>query len=223
MSATVATPKQVHFLRSLLEERAETLGITDVEQYMADTAVARLTVADISKVIDKVKSIPKPRNPEHAHLPEGHVIVNKRQNWCGSCGHPVPIGTGFAVHTSEGWKNFHRKGECLNTDEVLANVEEGRYALPSATGNNDLDFFRVRVSHGRKEVLRVIGGHADQPIPFAQVRDVAERLGALTDAERHDAKALFGRELGVCGSCGRHLTDEASRARGLGPECARQG
>ncbi len=221
MSTALATPKQVNFLRSLIEERASTLGIDDIDKYLDEKGVLRLTVSDISKVIDLVKAMPKPRNPEHEHLPQGHVIVNKRQNWCGNCGHPVPIGAGFAVNTSAGWRNFHRKGECIDTEGVLENVEEGRYALPSATGNNDLDFFRVRISHSRKEVLRVIGGHADQGIPFQQVREVAERLGALSTEERLEAMALYGRELGACGKCGRHLTDEASRARGLGPECAK--
>jgi hypothetical protein len=37
---------------------------------------------------------------------------------------------------------------------------------------------------------------------------------------QRDAAALYGRLLGVCGMCGRELTDEESRARGLGPICA---
>ena len=38
-----------------------------------------------------------------------------------------------------------------------------------------------------------------------------------------DAKTAMlrnGRELGHCGHCGRTLTDEASRAAGIGPVCA---
>jgi uncharacterized protein DUF6011 len=30
----------------------------------------------------------------------------------------------------------------------------------------------------------------------------------------------YGQELGECGHCGRTLTDEASRAAGIGPVCA---
>lgn len=33
------------------------------------------------------------------------------------------------------------------------------------------------------------------------------------------AMALYGKEIGQCGRCGRTLTDEVSRAFGLGPEC----
>lgn len=39
-------------------------------------------------------------------------------------------------------------------------------------------------------------------------------------ANQRDAAALYGKLLGVCGMCGRELTDEESRARGLGPVCA---
>jgi hypothetical protein len=35
-----------------------------------------------------------------------------------------------------------------------------------------------------------------------------------------DAHILYGQEIGSCGLCGRSLTDEASRARGLGSDCA---
>jgi hypothetical protein len=49
-----------------------------------------------------------------------------------------------------------------------------------------------------------------------------EALVALSPAELTEAQARYGRELGVCGACGRHLTDEASRARGLGSECAKK-
>lgn len=39
-------------------------------------------------------------------------------------------------------------------------------------------------------------------------------------ANQKDAAALYGQILGVCGRCSRELTDEDSRARGLGPVCA---
>ena len=40
--------------------------------------------------------------------------------------------------------------------------------------------------------------------------------GIAADA---DALARFGQELGICGNCGRDLTDEESRALGIGPVC----
>jgi hypothetical protein len=104
----------------------------------------------------------------------------------------------------------------------LAYVPEGHYATPSATGNNDLDFWRVdRPTEGRWAgrvfVKRVIGGRADQAVRGAEAIDA---LRAICADHPHHAMVLYGQEVGRCGRCNRHLTDEASRQRGLGPDCA---
>ena len=49
------------------------------------------------------------------------------------------------------------------------------------------------------------------------------RRGVVFDAIAADPQAAsvrYGREIGACGVCGRTLTDEDSRARGIGPICA---
>ena len=49
------------------------------------------------------------------------------------------------------------------------------------------------------------------------------RRGVVLDAIAVDPQAAsvrYGREIGACGVCGRTLTDEDSRARGIGPVCA---
>lgn len=97
-------------------------------------------------------------------------------------------------------------------------VPEVRLAIPGVT--NDLDFLRVRSAPGKPvRVLRVIGGHEDQPLGIAQAHAALERIVLGVD-DVPAAVARFGRELGHCGRCGRHLTDEVSRALGLGPDCA---
>lgn len=93
-----------------------------------------------------------------------------------------------------------------------------RLAIPS-NGANDLDFLNVkRSSDGSVQVLRVIGGHADQPLAAAQAVALLERIACTADIPA--AIVTYGTELGVCGRCGRHLTDEDSRAAGIGPDCA---
>jgi hypothetical protein len=220
MSTAVATPKQVAFLRRLVEERPAILNGATVDEWLEAKQIGLLTIRDISKVIDTVKAIAVPVKPEHAHLPEGHVIVNKRTGVCPLCLGEVSIGDGYAVHTHNGWKNYHRLGECLNLDDAIAGIADGYYAFPSASGNNDLDFFRVHVKSGHREILRVIGGHPDRALGSTETKAVVERLTSCTPEELTEAQALFGREIGRCGKCGRHLTDESSRQRGLGPECA---
>lgn len=45
-------------------------------------------------------------------------------------------------------------------------------------------------------------------------------LTAIELAGPAQASKLYGREIGACGVCGRTLTDEESRAAGIGPVCA---
>lgn len=91
-------------------------------------------------------------------------------------------------------------------------------AIPSATGNNDLDFFRVVRANRVTTVYRVIGGHNDQRVSLAQAE--AAMLALVLTDDIPAAMATYGREIGRCGYCHRHLTDEESRAVGMGPVCA---
>jgi hypothetical protein len=102
------------------------------------------------------------------------------------------------------------------------NIEAGYYAVPSTTGNNDLDFFLVQIPDkgdwtGCLFVKRVLGGHDPQRVAKA----TAEGWLAMIPGEAaHTAMARYGMEMGRCGRCNRTLTDNVSRAIGLGPDCA---
>jgi len=113
--------------------------------------------------------------------------------------------------------DLRRPGAC--------DLEPGGYAVPSRTGRNDLDFWWLdRPGAGKWDgwtfASRVIGGHPDQRVSRGEQKEALARLMALSPAERADARSRFGRELGNCYVCGRTLTDEASRAAGIGPVCA---
>jgi superfamily II DNA or RNA helicase len=93
---------------------------------------------------------------------------------------------------------------------------EGRYAIEDADDGGKLRFI----------VVRKDGALAEQagPMLYDQPRDRAERLGKLVrDAGAEGCMARYGRELGRCGRCGRELTDETSRAIGIGPICREGG
>lgn len=101
------------------------------------------------------------------------------------------------------------------------NVPEGHYAVASATGNNDLDFFRVdRPTKGKWEgrtfVKRIIGGHPEFGVAKGQVKEVLDRIVA---AGIDESRTLYGQEIGQCWKCNRSLTDELSRQLGIGPVC----
>lgn len=222
MSASTITPKQQSFVRSLLQERLTVLGIDDIDKYIEEKGINKLTAKSASAVIDKLKSIPAPRNPEHEHLPEGRVIVNRYAKPCALCGGVVDSGAGFAVQVGYSWNTYHAKDDCFHEADELSDIDRGYYAIPSLTGNNDLDFFFVHIKNGRKEVLRVLGGQSPFRVSDGETKNIVKALNALSPLELSEAQARYGRELGVCGACGRHLTDEDSRARGLGSECAKK-
>jgi hypothetical protein len=92
-------------------------------------------------------------------------------------------------------------------------------AIDNVTGSNDLDFFRVvRISFEVPAVYRIIGGHNDQHLAHEDAVKVLERIACTENIA--GAMAAYGREIGRCGRCHRTLTDEDSRAAGLGPDCA---
>lgn len=99
-------------------------------------------------------------------------------------------------------------------------VPAGWYCLPSSSG---LRFYRVDTPSegrwaGRTFVTRVIGGDRDCSIRGDQARNVLAAIAADPDAGPR-----YGREIGYCCRCNRVLTDEASRAAGIGPICAAKG
>ena len=106
----------------------------------------------------------------------------------------------------------------------VTNVPEGHYAVDSETGNNDLDFFRVdRPTEGKWEgytfVKRVVGGHPDYRIHGKEAQAV---LCRIEEAGVKEAALRYGKEIGRCCKCNRHLTDETSREFGMGPDCRSQ-
>jgi hypothetical protein len=122
----------------------------------------------------------------------------------------------------------------LHTPDVPAS----RYALPALdTTHGSLDFVQVdRPTKGRWAgrtfVVRLIGSPGD----FRQVRlprdvsqDFLRRIASdtLLDAGRslsgaEAAAVRFSRHFTVCAACLSPLTDDDSRARGLGPVCAKR-
>lgn len=101
------------------------------------------------------------------------------------------------------------------------NIPAGYYAIPSLTGNNDLDFYRVdRPTEGRwvgyTFVKMVVGGK-----PAMSVRG-KQRLYDILSAIQKDPERsawLYGVEIGRCDKCNHTLTDKTSREHGRGPDC----
>jgi hypothetical protein len=93
-------------------------------------------------------------------------------------------------------------------------VEDGRYAVEVA---GELKFFKV--TNGRNAGFVFLDVQAsDEWYAIRNVTRIREVL-ALIAVDPKAAMIRYGHELGQCGRCGRTLTDEASRAAGIGPIC----
>jgi Family of unknown function (DUF6011) len=173
----------------------------------------------------------------------GAAVVTHRPNkyagLCVRCGAEVPEMAGRIDKNAVTlkWDVSHLGGQCperpaptaekrpsttaKKAGKDLDSIVEGYYAVDSLTGNNDLDFFKVvRPTEGRWEgyifVKRVIGGNPEAPVRGA-TREAA--LVAILVKGSEKSRMLYGQEIGNCGDCGRSLTDDESRARGIGPVC----
>lgn len=100
----------------------------------------------------------------------------------------------------------------------LPDVPAGRYAIEEA---GVVKFYHVdRPTEGRWAGFTFLSAQASDDLhairDFKAKRTILERIAK----DPGGASRLYGIELGVCGVCGRTLTDEVSRAQGIGPVCA---
>jgi hypothetical protein len=103
-----------------------------------------------------------------------------------------------------------------------AKVVEGRYAVEF---DGKLRFFKIDVpTEGRWTGYTFVKEQASDELYPVKNRDRREGvLAAIRSYGIEAAMVRYGHELGVCGRCGRTLTDEDSRAAGIGPICASKG
>lgn len=102
--------------------------------------------------------------------------------------------------------------------ELEAKVPAGRYAVEGEDGT--LKFYRVeKPAEGPwagRTFVKVQAGDDWHPVRYAQAR--AGILRKIAKDVRA-ASIRYGLELGVCGVCGRTLTNADSIAKGIGPVC----
>lgn len=103
-------------------------------------------------------------------------------------------------------------------------VPAGRYAIDTQDGAlNEIAFYKVdRPTTGRWAgyvfVKRMIGGNPDVAVKGAAAQTV---LAAIA-ADAKGAAVRYGKEIGECGRCGIELTNDESRAYGIGPDCRKK-
>jgi hypothetical protein len=103
--------------------------------------------------------------------------------------------------------------------EVVKQIPDGKYALVGKDGVT-VHFFEIVDTGKRNWVNRLYGAPGDfrrERMPYKWMFAAAVRIAADPRA----AAVLFGKETNTCARCDSPLTKAESRARGLGPHCAK--
>lgn len=102
---------------------------------------------------------------------------------------------------------------------TVKQIPDGFYALTGKDGVT-IFFFEVREEGNRNWVYRLHGAPGDfrrERMSYQWMAAAATRIAA----DARGAAVLFGKETNICGRCNSPLTRADSRARGLGPTCAK--
>lgn len=156
---------------------------------------------------------------EQRAIPEDKLEDTKRQ-----------LEAGLTKKQASAWierlRTLPRKTSTFGrVNEKMPQIEPGYFAVRFAK-NGPLKFFRVR--HG-KEDSRWAGflfidagrGGPHEGLAWTAVKDVdyKQQIAKAINKNPQKAAQTYGQEIGRCGICGRTLTDEISRAFGIGPVC----
>jgi hypothetical protein len=160
--------------------------------------------------------------PETINFQDGQPIISKlveaRRNQATGKPFELPSGTRHLAHPDRGKPRERRP--TLHVE--LPDVPEGHYAIPSRTGNNDYEFFRVdRPTNGdfagRTYVKTVIGGHPEYNV--RGINNTRAVLEAIVDFGVDKAGLLYGQKIKRCRYCNKRLTKYASRILSAGRYC----
>lgn len=98
--------------------------------------------------------------------------------------------------------------------DLAGQVPAGRYAITGREGQT-IFVHVVKFDSGAFIVKQQV---ADDTHRVSKVV-ARQMLQKILDAGIEEASTRYGRELGICGVCGRTLTNEDSRQLGIGPVC----
>lgn len=122
------------------------------------------------------------------------------------------------------WRVKGQKAQVMAKATVAPQVQvpAGRYALETPEG---VKFYKLDCpTEGRWAGYTFLNAQASDEFWPIKDRQTKTAIMAKIAEDPQAASIRYGKELGVCGICGRTLTDEESRERGIGPVCAsRQG
>jgi hypothetical protein len=180
---------------------------------LAKTAPEITEVQNLLKKLGELDKKAEETRREELRSAWGHGIFNRNE----AINTAKRIRSQIGEHTAA-VKHPHQIGGATKVTE--ARLPEGRYAIDTADGAvNETAFYVVKWwdgRNGRMFSIYRLSSDEETKVPFQQSLSIA---GRILDAGTKESLLRFGREIGVCGHCGRTLTNDESRAKGIGPIC----
>jgi hypothetical protein len=106
--------------------------------------------------------------------------------------------------------------------ETFDDVEEAYYALRDHDNPEIVHFYKLVDGRHERMLFQVYGSPGALRQNRVRRYELADRVMQEIAADPKAAMLLFGEKLEICGACGSPLTDPESRARRIGPVCARK-
>lgn len=199
-TVSLATEKQVAYLKALRDGKDLT-GLTTAQiEWLISVDFATIPKNRASDVIEQLVKQPwKPKDVQERQA-ELHASVRNAQ----------------AIAEAK------RKEED-NLPVSMNDLPDGYYAVRNVEGHkNEISFFRLRSPKQGKWVGyqftdQVVGHGKRFPVKDSVAREKIHVL--IREQGVTECQQLYGQEIGACGRCGRELTDDTSRRRGIGPDC----
>lgn len=159
------------------------------------------------------------------------MAANKFGGKCIGCSKWIEAGEGVLVTPDvNGGKWGVTHGHACTVDHdpqetvapvTAATVPNGLYALER---EGAVKFYEVRTpTEGKWAGYTFVDACASDDRWPIKNRDARQEVLSLIADDPEAASIRYGRTIGRCGRCNRTLTDEHSRAAGIGPECAKKG
>jgi hypothetical protein len=231
-----ATDAQISYVLGLLVERDYTSENIPAP-YISRAAVVRLVIDWARNPMDEntPAAVSRAINDTVGRTASYGQRINALLDFLTENSHDDEIAKSYVPFTKEGaskmieWlKTLPFKPDMTNVadrtpGEIPAEVvPAGRYAIDTNDGaHNGVAFYKVdRPTEGKwvgRVFVKLMVSDEEQRLGKAASATV---LAKIAEVGAEAASARYGHEIGECGVCGRTLTNDASRARGIGPVCA---
>ena len=179
-----------------------------------------------------------------APAPEATKTIrrNKYAGKCIDCGAWIDENAGLLAKTPEGkWGVKHDElGACSAapapapkkiipvTGLDLRTLPEGRYGIPGSDTRLKISVEKPTTGNWKGWVFVKDAAEYGQGQRYGSQKPGSTYRGQIEDelkaivADPRAAAARYGQLTGTCGMCGRHLEDQESIDRGIGPVCAKK-